>query len=60
VRIELGDYAGALDDLRVVRDMGLGDQANEAVGNMILQLEAALAAEESTAQEADNEAEPSQ
>jgi len=60
VHIEMGEYAKALDDFRIVQNMGLGDQANEAVGNMILQLEAAIAAEESNVEETDNEAEPSQ
>lgn len=45
-RIGVKDYAGALDDLRAVQQMGLGEQANEAVGKMILQLEAIIASQE--------------
>jgi len=43
-RIEAGDYAGALDDLRVVRRLGMAGEASEAVERTIMQLEAALAA----------------
>lgn len=42
-RIAMGDYAGALDDLRIVQRMGLAGEAAQAVGDMILQLEAVVA-----------------
>lgn len=43
-RIRAGDYAGALDDLRLVRDNGVRDpEARKAIEEMIKQLEAALA-----------------
>lgn len=43
-RIEAGDYAGALDDLRVVRRIGMAGESMEAIDRTIMQLEAALAA----------------
>ncbi len=42
-RIEVGDYAGALDDLRIVQRTGWAGKAGQAVGDMILQLEAVVA-----------------
>ncbi|MHA7872628.1 MAG: energy transducer TonB, partial [Hyphococcus sp.] len=43
VRIALEDYAGALDDLRIVQRMDLVGETAQAVGDMILQLEAVVA-----------------
>lgn len=48
-RIKAGDYKGALDDLRVVQRIGLAVDSLEAVHKTIMQLEAALAAQESEA-----------
>ena len=43
MRIEAGDYAGALDDLRIARGLGVGTAAAaEAVDATIVQLEKAL------------------
>jgi TonB family protein len=60
VRIAAGDYAGALDDMRVVQSSGMAGDAAKTVDETIARLEAALAAEESTVEQTGDEAEPSQ
>jgi hypothetical protein len=46
IRIEVKDYAGALDDLRMVQRLGASSpEAAEAVAKTIVQLEAIVAAE---------------
>ncbi len=56
VRIESGDYAGALDDLRIARGLGVGTaDAAEAIDATIVQLEAALGITNSTAQDEPDE-----
>ena len=48
-RIETGDYAGALTDLRWAQRMGLSGPAYQAVSEMIVQLEAIVAAQKAEA-----------
>lgn len=59
-RIETGDYAGALDDLRVVRRIGMAGESTEAIDKTIAQLEAALAAPVSGGEPAPEDDEPPQ
>ena len=50
VRIELGEYRGALDDLRVVKDTGVASaEVDQAVSETIIQLEAAIYAQQAGA-----------
>ena len=53
-RIEIGDYAGALDDLRIVQKSGLRQENREAVDETILQLEAAIARQETATPQENN------
>lgn len=59
-RIEAGDYAGALDDLRIVQRMGLSSEAAETIAKTIIQLEMAIAAQEAKAEQPDDKREQSQ
>lgn len=47
-RIQAKNYAGALDDLRVVQRVGADAKMDETIGKTILQLEAAVAAHDAT------------
>lgn len=48
-RIEAGDYRGALDDLRVVRRLGMSEDLAIAVNETIASLETAIAAQDAAA-----------
>ncbi len=52
-RIEVGDYRGALDDLRVVQQTGVNEDRYEAVASMIEQLEAVIASQDAAAASAE-------
>lgn len=55
-RIEIGDYRGALDDLRIVQRAGMSGEAGEPIAKVMEQLEAVIAAQEAAEDAAENEA----
>ncbi|GJL93790.1 MAG: hypothetical protein DHS20C05_01950 [Hyphococcus sp.] len=54
-RIQVGDYAGALDDLYIVKGLGGTPDGSEAINNTIEQLEAILEAQKRAAEQVQEE-----